>query len=130
MSKQLVSRDAFLGSFKREYDYVDTSLGTFRIRNLNEPEKAEHECYSMGTDGGFEKKKHKTHRRRLLLLCLVDEDGKPFLKSEDLGAMSGADPAVISQLYLACHKHCGFAKEEEETGKNFGETDDAGSATG
>ena len=129
MSKELVSRETFLSSFKRSYTEVETSLGTFRIQNLSEPEKADHECSSMDKNGEFDPRRHKSHRRRLVLRCLVDAEGKRLLKDEDLAAMAQADPGVISHLHEAIREHCGFTRVED-TEKNSGGTGDDGSPTG
>ena len=57
--------------------------------------------------------------RRLIALCVVDEDGKRIFSNSDLSAIANLDSYISSRIYDACQEHCGFNKGDiDETVKN------------
>jgi len=117
----MLTKDQFLGSFRRTFREVETPIGTLRIRNLTEGEKQEFEAGSLKADGKLNLSFVRSQRRRLVALCLVDDDGQPLLTdASDVARLKDVDAAVIVRLFDAATEHCGFSAEEvEELGKNY-----------
>lgn len=112
----MLTRDLLLGSFQRKYDTVKTDIGDARIQNLNESEISEFYLGQLTTEGKINEQYQRERRRRLVVLVLVDGEGKRILDQPgDIGRLGpGADSAVISQIFLAALEHCGMTKLEEE----------------
>ena len=47
-------------------------------------------------------------RRRLIVLCLVDEQDQRYLTDADLDQLKAMDGADVAHLAEACLIHCGF----------------------
>jgi hypothetical protein len=56
-------------------------------------------------------------RARLIVLCLVDADGKPLLSDGDLEWVSSWDPEVALPLFEALRDHCGITAAVERQKK-------------
>lgn len=124
MAKVLLTREKLLGNFQRRYADVVTPLGEARIRNLTENEKSEFEASVLTAKGDFSLANVKRQRVRLIIRCLVDEQGKQILQDSDAAALGPVDGVLTSQLYKQCREHCGFEEGDiEELVKNSGTLD-------
>lgn len=115
----MITREQLLGLTARRYDTVHVGGFEFRIRNLSEDEKSEFEASVLNSKGDYSLAKVKRQRRRLIVLCLVDDAGDQLLRPGDELHLGPIDGAVTHQLYDACRKHCGFEEGDlEELVKN------------
>jgi hypothetical protein len=126
----LLTRAHLLGATDRRYHTFATPIGDARIRSLTEAEKSEFEGNIWSAKGDVNTASMKTQRRRLVALCLVDEQGNRLLTSDDSAALADIDGAITSQIFAECRKHCGFEVGEiEDLVKNSGEIADDDSAS-
>lgn len=128
----MLTREQLLGSFERRYLDVQTIIGTLRIRNLTEGEKADFEAGSLTSDGKLNLNFHRGQRRRLCALTLVDANGDSLLsKPGDTERLKDIDASVTAAVFAAAMEHCGFTRDEkEELEKNFAEATADASPTG
>ena len=58
-------------------------------------------------------------RRRLIVLCLVDSEGKRLFSDGEASKLEDIDGEVTSLLFDAAKDHCGFSNDDiEELTKN------------
>ena len=119
----MLTREQLLDSFQLRYRDVKTRIGTLRIRNLTEGDKADFEAGSLKSDGKLNMSYVRTQRRRLIALVLVDDEGNQLLtEAEDVTRLKSLDAAVTAELFSAATDHCGFSVDEiDELEKNYGE---------
>lgn len=114
-SNGFAGRDALLKKPKRRY--ADATLpdgDKVRIQSLNEREKAGFEAFVVNN-----KQKMSELRARLLILCIVDGDGKRLFGDEDFGAICEMDGGITAAIFDVAQEHCGFAPGDiEESVKN------------
>ncbi len=129
MSTEFASREQFMALKNRRYDVVESLGIKFRIQSLSEAEKSAFE-----TEVYFDGEKRRRERmlnakRKLVILCLVDEAGAALLDDDDVSELGEVDGVVISAIYDAAFIHCGFAKGDVDNlaKKNSAETPDGGS---
>jgi hypothetical protein len=128
--KRMLTREQFLGSFVRTYRTVDTAIGPLRIQNLNEGEKAKWQDGNYDKDGKLISNWLGKSRRRLIVACLVDDNGAPLLEEKDAEKLKDVDAAVTAVLGDACSEHIGMTKgEQKELAKNSDEAPAAASPT-
>lgn len=127
----MLTREQLLGSFTRRFRTIDTVAGQVRIRNLTEAEKSDFEAGSLKEDGKLNMAHVRAQRRKLVALCLVDQNGQRLLQPGDEGRLKDVDSAVTSAIFVAATEHCGFTGEEmEELEKNFAAAGGDDSPTG
>lgn len=106
----VASRADFLAPAKRRYKNIPLPASglTARIQSLMEGEKEAYESaiYTKGRE--IARDKFENSRRRLIVLCLVDEDGQRTLSDADLDQLRNLDGADVAHLAEACLIHCGF----------------------
>ena len=113
--KKGTSRKDLLALCRRRVTTVTVGEMTFRLQNLTEGEKSRYERGVLGKNGIV----REDARRKLLVLCLVDDDGKPWFSMADLDALGELDGAVLSSLFDAAMAHVGFQSEDiDELVKN------------
>lgn len=131
----LLSRSQFIGLSKRRFKNVpipdgielpdgETTKGMeVRIRSLSEKESADFDMSNLRfTKGGREVLVNQTgmeqHRRRLLRMVVVDEQGNLLLTAEDDAAVMDLDGLIAQTVYTEACKHCGMKERDEEPVKN------------
>lgn len=110
------TREQFLQRAKRRFKKVTLPVSqlTVRIQNLMEFEKEAYETETLSRQGEIRHDKLISARRRLIVLCLVDEDGNPILSEADLEALKDLDGADMAFLQDECTVHCGFKRGDIE----------------
>lgn len=117
------TREQFLAKARRRFKDVTLPVSglTVRIRSLMEGEKEAYEAEMLTTKGEVRFNRLVNVRRRLVVLCLVDENGDPILSKEDVDALKDLDGADLAHLQEECAVHCGFkAGDIEALAKNSG----------
>jgi len=110
----LATKQNLLGMTKRRFTTVDVADSEYRIRSLTENEKSEYEAAVMTDKAEFSVAKMKRQRIRLLLLCLVDDEGNRLLDDADARMLGQVDGMVTTALFDACRKHVGFESGDIE----------------
>ena len=118
----IASREALLKLCKRRYSTVEIPERdiSIRIQSLSEAEKSQYETCLIAKNGrGIMRERLQDDTRRLIALCVVDEEGKRIFSDSDLSAIANLDSYISSRIYDACQEHCGFNKGDiDETVKN------------
>jgi len=115
---KIANRSALIQLCQRRYAEIELSgVGVVvRIQSLSEKEKSDYETVLISKNGrGILKDRLADATRRLIALCVVDENDKPVFSSEDLTVISEMDSLVASRIYEACQEHCGFNRGDIET---------------
>ena len=113
----LTTRNELLGLTKRRFKTIDIpELDlTFRIQSLTEREKSEYETALLTKTGrGVSRERLTDAARRLMVICLVDDDNNRLLEADDVSALSQLDASVAAKIYNECQAHCGFGEEDIE----------------
>lgn len=108
--KTLATREQFLLPAKRRFKDLTLPVSghSMRIRNLMESEKEAYEAELLNPKGGVKFDKLKSGRRRLVQLCLVDQEANLLLEPKDVDKLSQLDGADMAFLQEECMVHCGF----------------------
>ena len=118
----IASREALLKLCERRYSTIDIPERdiSIRIQSLSEAEKSQYETCLIAKNGrGIMRERLQDATRRLIALCVVDEEGKRIFSDSDLSAIANLDSYISSRIYDACQEHCGFNKGDiDETVKN------------
>lgn len=106
----LSTRTDFLKPATRRYKNVTlpVSGNLCRIRSLMEGEKEAYEAATLSASGGVRKDRLENARRRLIVLCLVDDNGDPLLTAGDLDTLKTLDGADMATLQNEIMEHVGF----------------------
>lgn len=110
------TREQFLRPAERRYKDVELPISGLkvRIRSLMELEKEQYESETMNRKGGLRQDMLKNARRRLVVLCLSDENGSPLLTPNDVDALGKLDGVDIGVLQDECMVFCGFREGDIE----------------
>ena len=123
-----ITREQLCNTNKRRYLDVDLTDGkTCRIRSLMEDEKAGFETSLLNKNGNTVKARLRESRRRMICLCMVDENNDVLFRVDEFEALSKVDGLVLQTIYNACMKHCGFSEEDiaDLVGNSEGTPEDA-----
>lgn len=112
-SPDLLSKDQLAPTRRfKDVDIPFLENTRVRIRSLNEYEQSQFEAEHIGKNGKPSRSAIQASRRRYLALCLVDEDGNPYLQARDF---RDADSRLVNYLYRVCAEHNGLSEDEQET---------------
>lgn len=113
----LTSRADLLAPAKRRFKNLTLPVSghTVRIRSLLEGEKESYEAELFTAKGDQLRKDKLTNaRRRLVLICLVNDNGERLLSDADIDQLKALDGADMAYLQGECQAHCGFSKGDIE----------------
>lgn len=114
----LATREQLLSATtgKRRHEKVTLPISKLRvrIRSLTERELSAYQSATLGTGGGVKKSKLEDASRRLIVLCVVDDEGNQVFQNADVGALANWDAADSGYLYDECAKHCGINRQDIE----------------
>ncbi len=115
MSEGLFSKDALLGPAKRRFATVEIAdLGKVRIRSLTEGERSRIETSMMGKAGEVNANKLVDLKCRMIVECVVDDDGNQVFSKTDIDRLRQQDCKVTNDISDAIQSHCGFSKTDLE----------------
>lgn len=117
---ELATRDQILCAGKRRFREVEVpGWGAFRIRSMTELERSRFEASILDKKGQVASGKLVDQKCRLIVLCVVDENGDPLLTNNDIDTLRQVDSAFTNKLVEAIQEHCGFSDRDwEEITKN------------
>lgn len=81
-----------------------------RIRSLMESEQSIFEAANMTRGGKLNIEQIQNARRRYIALCVVDDEGNPYLTPDDLDG----DTRLTNWLYDICCEHNGVREQDRE----------------
>lgn len=99
-----------------------------RIRSLLEGELSSYQMETINAkSGGFRAARLKEANARLIVLCLVDDDGNCIGSNRNISSINKWDAADSQYLFDACVGHCGINSGDIEAlvGNSDRTTDDA-----
>lgn len=134
MSKYATAEQLVNYAPKRRYkEEVECPVSGFklRIQSLMESELGKYDADTLTTKGAIRKSKLEDANRRLIVLCLVDDDGNRLLTDKQTHIFERWDSVDTKHLYKECAEHCGISEGDiEAMAKNSDATIDDDSATG
>jgi hypothetical protein len=126
----LLNRDQILEAEDRKFEIVECPEwgGDVRLRSITGTQRDAYEQSLMQGNGSDRKMNLRNARVKLIVLCAVDETGRPLFTTEDLGALGRKNAAPIDRLFDACRKLSGMSAEDvDKMTEDFGaaQSDDA-----
>lgn len=110
-----LDRNGLFGKAKVRYCYVGLPDGDkVRLRSLSEKEKSAFETDILSTKGAPRRDRMEDAKRRLMILCAVDDEGKQLLTRADMEQLEEMDGAITSLIYNKAREHCGFEEDDLE----------------
>lgn len=94
--------------------------GEVTIRAMSEGERSRYEASFLDKDGKPKMTTIEAARRRMIVMCVIDDSGNPLLTLDDLAALADADSAALSRIYNESRDLSGFEQQDiEELTGNF-----------
>lgn len=87
---------------------------TCRIQSLTEKERSDYEAAMQLASKANKAQRMKDAKRRLIVLCVVDEENKPLLTMSDVKELEDVDSKTTSNIFNKCVEHVGFTDEDVE----------------
>ena len=111
---QLLSKQQILEANDRPYTDVDVPEwgGAVRVMPMTGTQREAWEFSMFGTDGKTMKRENT--RAKLVVLCLVDEDGNQLFTESEIVALSGKSSAALDRVFEACQKACRIGADSVE----------------
>ena len=119
----LLTREAILDADDRDYDEVDCPEwgGSVRLRSITGAQRDAYEQSIIAGNGADRKVNLRHARAKLIVLCAIDETGRPLFSSDDLSALGRKNAAPIDRLFDACRKLAGMSEGDvEKLTEDFG----------
>lgn len=102
--------------------------GRFRIRSLTELERSRFEATIRDKTGQVSSNKMIDLKCRLIVLCVVDENGDQMLNNADIEELRQQDSMLTNALVEEIQAHCGYSDADlGDLEKNLGPTPAASS---
>lgn len=93
---------------------IDGEPRTCRIQSLTERERSDYEAAMQLATGKNRSARMKDAKRRLIVLCVVDENNEPMLTMADVKQLEDVDSAITSAIFDRCVEHVGFGGDDIE----------------
>jgi len=125
MTGKFLSRDEILRAKDIETVEVDVPEwgGKVRMRGMTGTERDAFEAENFQVRGRNTKLNFENLRARLLVRCIVDNDGKPMFSKGDIDSLGNKSCAAIQRLFNVAQKLNGLSGEDiEELVGNSDET--------
>jgi hypothetical protein len=112
-----LTRDAILAADDRKFDTVPCPEwgGDVRLASIKGTQRDSYEQSLIEERGGDRKLKLVGARAKLIILCAVDEDGRPLFTSDDLRALGAKNAAPLDRLFDAAKRLVGMSDDDVKT---------------
>jgi len=125
-----LTRDQILESDDREYAEVSCPEwgGDVRLRSITGTQRDAYEQSLMQSNGADRKMNLRNARVKLIVLCAVDETGRPLFTADDVNALGRKNAAPLDRLFDECRRLAGMTPEDvDKLTEDFGaaQNDDA-----
>jgi len=129
----LLSKDAILAASDIPYEDVEVPEwgGTVRVRGLTGAERDAHEvkmAEARRKGVALEVVLH-NFRARLVVKCLIDEQGNRLFSDDDAKVLGEKSAPVIDRLFDVARRLSGMTDDAVEQGKDNSESDQNASST-
>ena len=116
-------------------EVVDTAWGPIRLRGMSSAERDAFEMSMLekAPDGTLREKKDflKNARARLLVRCIVGDDGERLFSDDEADDLGAKDGRVLNKLWDVARKLCGLSPEDiEELAEGFANAQAGDSSSG
>jgi len=128
-----LTRDAILAAEDRLFEDVPCPEwgGTVRLRSITGAQRDAYEQSLMQQRGGSKQLNMRNARAKLIVLCAVDESGRPMFSEDDLAALGRKNARPLDRLFDACRKLAGLSDNDvDELTEDFDETQGDDSVSG
>lgn len=99
--------------------------GTVRLRSIRGSQRDAYEQSVISGSGSDRRMNLKNARAKLIVLCAVDEDGRPLFTADDVSRLGSKNAAPLDRLFDACRKLCGMSEQDvDRLTEDFGATRD------
>jgi hypothetical protein len=118
-----LGRDAILDADDRKYEVVDCPEwgGKVRVRALTGAQRDAYEESLVVTSGNSKKMNLANARAKMLVLAVVDAEGRQVFSADDVRALGRKSAAPIERIFDAARKLSGMSDEDiEKLTENFG----------
>lgn len=127
----LLNRDAILSADDRGFDEVDIPEwgGTVRISSITAGQRDAYEQSMIEERGRDRRMNLRNARAKLIVLCAVDEAGRPLFSKDDVNQLSRRNAKPVDRLFDACKAIAGLSDDDvDKLTEDFGATqgDDSG----
>src|SRR5688572_25748018 len=122
-----LTREQILEADDTRYETVECPEwgGDVRLRSISGTKRDAYEQSLVEERGTSRKMNLRNARAKLIILCAIDETGRPLFTSEDLRGLGNKNAAPLDRLFDAARKLTGMSDNDvEKLTENFGETDD------
>lgn len=101
----------------RRFAEIETSLGTLRIRSLNDREKCQIDASSFDASGKIRKDQMILRNAKLIAAMVVDAEGNLLFGAEDVRRIQELECGVVGRIVEACENHLadGESKNDDAT---------------
>jgi hypothetical protein len=114
----LTKSDLLKKAVRRYLDFQITINGesrTCRIQSLTEKERSDYEAsMQLAKNNAIKSQRMKDAKRRLIVLCVVDENGNTILTMADVKELENVDSQITSIIFNKCIEHVGFTDDDVE----------------
>lgn len=120
-----LSREQIVEVDDVEYAEVDCPEwgGTVRLKSIRGTQRDAYEQSLIEDRGGSRKMNLRNARAKLIVLCAVDETGRPLFNSDDLGALGRKNAKPLDRLFDECRKLAGLNDDDvDKLTEDFGAT--------
>jgi hypothetical protein len=108
-------RDLLAQRGARRFQHFRLSDGTeICVRSLAERERSEFEASLFDSKGAVLKDKMMSARRRLVCMCLVDENKNPVYRVDEEHLLGDLEGGLVEELYQAARATCRISDTEVE----------------
>lgn len=122
-----LTRDQIIEADDRKYETVECPEwgGDVRLRSITGTQRDAYEQSLMQGNGADRKMNLRNARVKLIVLCAVDETGRPLFTAEDVSSLGRKNAAPIDRLFDAARKLAGMTSEDvDKLTEDFGATPD------
>lgn len=114
--KQMLNRDQLLKPIPLKTETVEIKdWGTFKIKQLSQSAQAKYHAWTMPKGKECPVRSSQRHLK-MIVLCVVSEDGKPLLTDDDIDQLASQPATVIDDLIKEVLTINGWLDDEDSEG--------------
>lgn len=109
-----LTREQILEADDTQYETVACPEwgGDVRLRSIRGSQRDAYEQSMLEQRGSDRKVNLRNARAKLIVLCAVDETGRPLFTTDDLRALGAKNAKPIDRLFSACQKLAGLSDDD------------------
>jgi len=120
---EFLGRDAIIDADDRNYDVVECPEwgGKVRVRGLSGTQRDAYEESLVTTNGSSRKMNLANARAKMLVLTVVDKEGRQVFSADDVRALGRKSAVPIERIFDVARQLSGMSEEDvEKLTENFG----------